>query len=73
MCIFYNFLSTTTSIVDGERWSAAKKSHASADSLATVQQELLQLTPGLAFAISAVNLCVLVEAVFIVSCFLQEC
>ena len=36
------------------------------------QQEILQLT-GVAFAISAVNLCVLVEAVFIVSCSLQEC
>ena len=32
----------------------------------------LQLT-GLAFAISAVNLCVLVKAVFIVSCSLKEC
>ena len=50
----------------------AKKSHSSAHGFATAQHELLQLM-GVAFAISAVNLCVLVEAVFIVSCSLQEC
>ena len=37
------------------------------DGLAMAQQEILQLT-WVAFAISAVNLCVLVEAVFIVRC-----
>ena len=41
--------------------SVAKKSYASADRLATAQQEILQLT-GVAFAISAVNLCVLVNS-----------
>ena len=40
-------------MVDGERVSVTKKSHASG--LATAQQEILQLT-GVAFAISAVNL-----------------
>ena len=57
-------------MVDGERVRFTKKSHASG--LATAQQEILQLTK-VAFAISAVNLCVLVEAVFIISCSLQEC
>ena len=42
--------------------SVAKKSHASAEGLATAQQEILQIT-WVAFAISSVNLCVLVEAV----------
>ena len=60
-----------SSIVDGERVSVAKRSHASADGLATAQQEILQLT-WVAFAISSVNLCVLVEAIFIFSCSLQE-
>ena len=51
------------------RWGALErhqKSHASADGLATAQQEILQ-QKGVAFAISAVNLCVLVEAAVIVS------
>ena len=59
-------------MVDGERASVAKKSHASADGLATARQEILQLT-GVAFAISAVNVCVLVKAVSIISCSLKEC
>ena len=52
------------SFVDGANVSIAKKSHASADGLVTAQQEVLQLT-WVAFAISSVNLCVLVEAIFI--------
>ena len=58
---------SSQSIVDGERASVAKKSHASANGLATAQQEVLQLT-RVAFAISAMNLFVLVKAVSIVSC-----
>ena len=57
-------------MLDGEHVSVTKKSHASG--LATAQQEILQLT-AVVFAISAVNLCVLVDAEFIVSCSLQEC
>ena len=46
--------------------SVAKKSHAFADGLARAQQEILQRT-WVAFAISAVNLCVIVEAVLSLS------
>ena len=52
--------------------SVAKKSHSSADGLATAQQEILQLT-WVAFAISSVTLCVLIEPVFIFCCSMQEC
>ena len=50
------------SIVDGERVNVAKKSRACADGLATAQPDILQLT-AVAFAISAVNLCVLVDCI----------